>query len=254
MDSLKLGKFLATLRNEKGLTQEKLAELLMIDKRKVSRWETGSSYPEFDYLIKLSEIYDISLYELSICQRVKDKPLIEKYKIKLRKLRDYKLLRLRKKIFIIIGIIIGIFLGLSAIFFIKDYDSVQVYRMVSADNNFKIRGEYIKAQDRQIFMVRNLEYLGHEEDKLNINVNNIQYNVFKAYRRVIHFIPTNLANNQLNLLQNISTLNFSNEKKFPDINEKDDLIFQIIYNDFQKNKNSITFRFKLVKIFSNNTF
>ena len=84
--NIELGKFLAKLRQEKGITQEKLAEILNIDKRKISRWETGSSMPEFDMLIKLSEILDISLYELSICQKIKDKNLIEKMKIKFKSL------------------------------------------------------------------------------------------------------------------------------------------------------------------------
>ena len=66
MNPIELGKFIASLRAEKNLTQEELAEILFIDKRKVSRWECGTSTPEFDMLIKLSEILDVLLYELSM--------------------------------------------------------------------------------------------------------------------------------------------------------------------------------------------
>ena len=62
MNPIELGKFIAKLRNEKKLTQEELAEKLYIDKRKISRWECGNSIPDFDMLIKLSEILDVSLY------------------------------------------------------------------------------------------------------------------------------------------------------------------------------------------------
>ena len=78
MNSIELGKFLANLRNEKGLTQQELADKLYIDKRKVSRWECGTSIPEFDILIKLSEILDVSLYELSICKRLNKEKLSTK--------------------------------------------------------------------------------------------------------------------------------------------------------------------------------
>ena len=41
MDQMKIGTFLKTLRKEKGLTQEQLAEHLNVSNRSVSRWETG---------------------------------------------------------------------------------------------------------------------------------------------------------------------------------------------------------------------
>ena len=44
MDQVKIGSFLKTLRNEKGLTQEQLAERVNVSRRSVSRWETGDSH------------------------------------------------------------------------------------------------------------------------------------------------------------------------------------------------------------------
>ena len=43
MDTTKTGAFLKALRKEKGLTQEQLAEVLLVSGRTVSRWETGDS-------------------------------------------------------------------------------------------------------------------------------------------------------------------------------------------------------------------
>ena len=43
MDQCKIGALLKTLRKEKGLTQEGLAEKLGVSNRTVSRWETGGS-------------------------------------------------------------------------------------------------------------------------------------------------------------------------------------------------------------------
>lgn len=44
MEQIKIGKFLKTLRLEKRLTQEQLAERLQVSARTVSRWETGVSH------------------------------------------------------------------------------------------------------------------------------------------------------------------------------------------------------------------
>lgn len=48
-------------RNEKHLTQEKLAELLKITRQTVSKWEQGVGYPETEKLIKLAQVLNTSL-------------------------------------------------------------------------------------------------------------------------------------------------------------------------------------------------
>ena len=57
---------LKIIRNEKQLTQEKLAELLNVSRQAISKWESGQGYPEIDKLVKLSEIFEVSLDELMI--------------------------------------------------------------------------------------------------------------------------------------------------------------------------------------------
>ncbi len=51
MNQEKIGLFLKRLRNEKGLTQEELAEKLYVNSRSVSRWENARTMPDFDVLI-----------------------------------------------------------------------------------------------------------------------------------------------------------------------------------------------------------
>ncbi len=64
MDSKKFGMLLKTLRTEKGLTQEQLAEKCGVSNRAVSRWETGTNMPDLDVLIQLSDDYGVTLREL----------------------------------------------------------------------------------------------------------------------------------------------------------------------------------------------
>jgi len=61
MDQVKIGEFLKTLRKEKGLTQEQLAEQFNVSRRTVSRWETGNNMPDLDILIQLADYYEIDL-------------------------------------------------------------------------------------------------------------------------------------------------------------------------------------------------
>ena len=64
MDQKKIGQFLKTLRKEKNITQEVLAETLNVSSRTVSRWETGSNMPDISLLIEISEFYQVSIPEI----------------------------------------------------------------------------------------------------------------------------------------------------------------------------------------------
>ena len=55
MDQQKIGRFLRELRNEQGLTQAQVAERLNVSNRSVSRWENGTTMPDFDLLMQLSD-------------------------------------------------------------------------------------------------------------------------------------------------------------------------------------------------------
>ena len=52
---------LLNARKRKGLSQEKLAEMLHVSRQAVSKWETGESMPDMDNLIRLREALGISL-------------------------------------------------------------------------------------------------------------------------------------------------------------------------------------------------
>lgn len=64
MDQIKIGSFLKSLRKEKNLTQEALAEKLSVSNRTVSRWETGSNMPDIGTLVEIAEFYDVSIPEI----------------------------------------------------------------------------------------------------------------------------------------------------------------------------------------------
>ena len=49
------------LRSEAGTTQEQLAEQLDVSRQSVSKWESGQSFPEMETLLRLCELYGVSL-------------------------------------------------------------------------------------------------------------------------------------------------------------------------------------------------
>lgn len=56
---------LQKLRAEKNISQEQLADKIGVSRQSVSAWESGKSSPELDKLIALSELFEISLDELT---------------------------------------------------------------------------------------------------------------------------------------------------------------------------------------------
>ena len=62
--SLTLGSRINRLRTEKKLSQGELAEALGVSRQSISKWETDSSVPELDKLMKLSRLFGVTLDEL----------------------------------------------------------------------------------------------------------------------------------------------------------------------------------------------
>jgi len=58
------GKNLAELRKARQLTQLELANLLDVQPRLLGRWEQGQGKPQFDYIMKLAEVLEVSLDRL----------------------------------------------------------------------------------------------------------------------------------------------------------------------------------------------
>ena len=64
MDQIRIGRFIAEKRKEQGLTQMRLAEMLGITDRAVSKWETGRSMPDASVMLELCSILGITVNDL----------------------------------------------------------------------------------------------------------------------------------------------------------------------------------------------
>lgn len=64
MNQQKVGEFLKTLRSQKSITQAELAEVLGVSNRSISRWENGTTMPDFDLVIELAKYYEVEVGEI----------------------------------------------------------------------------------------------------------------------------------------------------------------------------------------------
>lgn len=89
-------------RIQKGYTQEQVAENLLVSRQTISNWENGKSLPDIISIIKMSELYELSLDEMM----KGDKALLKKVE------RDVGAVKAEKKLikFAWISIVIAIIL------------------------------------------------------------------------------------------------------------------------------------------------
>ena len=96
---MKIADKIKNARIQKGYTQEQSAENLLVSRQTISNWENGKSLPDIISIIKMSELYGLSLDEMM----KGDKVLLKKVE------RDAAAAKAEKKIikFAWISIVIG---------------------------------------------------------------------------------------------------------------------------------------------------
>ena len=243
MNPIELGKFIANLRNEKHLTQEDLADKLYIDKRKISRWECGTSVPEFDMLIKLSEILDVSLYELSICKRIKNEKINRRILNKFKSIKDIRKYNTKKKIVYSLILLLFLFFTLTTIYTFKYYGTVEIYELDSLDEKYSIRGNYIRINSHHLLNINRMELKEKYHNKNSPNLSKCNYEVYDKNFRLFS-ITYDEKKESGSLISNY-TDEMKNNRKVNSI-----LTIKIIC----KNKEDYSFNIKLKNIYNNKLF
>lgn len=70
---MNIGEKLYELRKGKNLSQEEVAEKLNVTRQTVSKWETNQSSPDFDKILPICELFEISTEELITGKKPKEK-------------------------------------------------------------------------------------------------------------------------------------------------------------------------------------
>ena len=140
MDLKAIGKFIKKLREEKGLSQNQLSEIVHVTRQAVSTWEVGRSLPDSSILLELSKLFDVSINELlqgeknynnsSKSQKLENVTLslVDSYNSKIKKLLTVI------KISLIITLLLLFILSCS--YFFMYYNSIKIYRIYGTSDNF----------------------------------------------------------------------------------------------------------------------
>lgn len=96
MNQIKTGNFLVSLRKEKNITQQQLADILQVSVKAVSKWECGQGYPSIQSLKDLSDFYGVTVDEIIKGERNKTEakePVNTSIQIKEKKPLNFPILR-----------------------------------------------------------------------------------------------------------------------------------------------------------------
>ena len=106
-----LSENLKVLRKQKGFSQEELAVRVNVVRQTVSKWEKGLSVPDADTVIKLGEVFGVSVSEL-LGEEIKDAEAKLEVAEQLSKLNALLAIQMQRKqqfwstVFKIVGVII----------------------------------------------------------------------------------------------------------------------------------------------------
>ena len=125
---MELGEQLQKLREQKNMAREELAQEMNVSRQAVYKWENNKGYPDIENLIKLSNLYNITLDELIKGDRsFQKKIVIEEKKNNIDDLSDPGFLVGIILVFVGLFLDLGTFsagitiLGFLTMFFYKDF-------------------------------------------------------------------------------------------------------------------------------------
>lgn len=236
MDRKKFGLFITELRKNENMTQEEVGEKLFIDRTTVSKWERGDYIPNPEMLLSLSHLFNVSVNELLLGEKMTSENKEEVNNITVEVLKDSRK-KIKKALFgsvSIIGILLFIFF---CYYFINTYNSIKVYKISGEhDSLYMEDGMMIISREKSYIKLGKINF--YDESKPNnfrlyYEKNNKQYNIY-----------TTSIEDQLI----INLFDYNEIFKYEDIDYlKNNLFLEIMFED---NK-SITLDLKVTKDFSN---
>ena len=205
MNYKKIGGFIKGKRLEKGISQYELADMIVISREAVSKWERGVSLPDISILSKLANILEISVEELLIGEEIeKDK---DKFFNKILNVLNINN-KLKKVIFIIASVFLISLLFFFIYYFNISYDSVKVYKFQSDMNNdvYIKDGMIILTNKKVIFKGGFIEGRNYGTDNIRNNlehvliyyvIDNVKYEIWGYDKDEQSFYRDNIISERL---------------------------------------------------------
>lgn len=117
MNQEKIGKFIASCRKQKNITQQELAEKLGVSDRTIGNWENGRNMPDLSLFKPLCKELDISLNDFLSGEKVAEKEYQERLEENIINTIDYtnKKIENRNNYIELILIIFGVIIAITAV-------------------------------------------------------------------------------------------------------------------------------------------
>lgn len=117
MNQEKIGKFIASCRKQKNMTQQELAEKLGVSDRTIGNWENGRNMPDLSLFKPLCNELNISLNDLMSGEKVKEKEYQEKLEENIINTINYtnRKIENRNNFIGLILIIFGVLISITAV-------------------------------------------------------------------------------------------------------------------------------------------
>ena len=173
MDFMERGNHIKHYRNEKGLSQEELAERVYVTRQTISNWENNKNYPDINSIVLLSEVFEISIDNLIKGDLEEMKKEINSEEVK--KLNFYSLMMAILMIAAIISLV-------PLIKFIGVYAFIVYFALLACALVFALKIEKIKKNnDIQTYK----EILAFTEGKRLDEIQKIQEKAKRPYQKIV---------------------------------------------------------------------
>jgi DNA-binding XRE family transcriptional regulator len=209
-----LGSNIAKYRKEKGLTQDKLAELLYVSDKTVSKWETGKSGPDILIISDLADVLGVEVDDLlrGTSKKNKDRCVSKWLNI----------------------IFICIFLFVVCLLMYVKFNSWNVYDFKSTNENFYVSG-YVVSNNYESRVVINEfnsdNYLSKMKD-----VSYIEMNFYVNDEIVYNYESKDDIDIPSVFLENVNSISFDTSYI---INGKNDIEDVYIVISFEESKHLV---------------
>ena len=164
-----IGKFIKKLREDKGLTQEQLAETIPVSRQAVSKWERGLAIPDSSVLIRLSEIFSVTINEILSGQKITKTNEKEINQVSLKLFKDSN--KKRKTIKALVFILIIFAFTFLIYYFIVSYRTIKVYSISGLGNNVTFDdGIFVNTNEKLFFRIGDFDILSEDEEIQNLRL------------------------------------------------------------------------------------
>ncbi len=151
MNPDKISKFIFQLRTEKGLSQYQLADMIPISRQAVSKWETGKTIPDSSTLIRLSEIFQVSINELLKGERLENNSIkeLESTTLSIIDENNKKKETIKKVLKAYFSSILFLLLIFLIYYYINTHNSIKVYTINGKSEHFDLyEGMFITTKQK----------------------------------------------------------------------------------------------------------